>query len=161
MPVSNDKNFKLGHYQPAAPVRCGQRVRASEADTGSSGTGAARLRAANASTSIICSLEIPNQFAISSMVAPASRFSNTAETGIRVSRNTHAPLSLPGTLSTAGHCDQSRAAMFRPRPILAFCHLRAQASPARRDGADPSLNTASSALSHARIVTVMLGADAS
>jgi len=24
----------------------------------------------------------------------------------------HAPLSLPGTLATAGHCDQSRVAMF-------------------------------------------------
>src|SRR5271157_5624971 len=46
------------------------------------------------------------------MVAPASRFSNTADTGIRVSRNTHAPLSLPGTFSTAGHWDQSRVAMF-------------------------------------------------
>jgi hypothetical protein len=32
---------------------------------------------------------------ISSMVAPASRFSNTADTGIRVSLNTHAPLGLP------------------------------------------------------------------
>src|ERR1700730_11215234 len=48
---------------------------------------------------------------ISSMVAPASRFSNTMETGIRVSLNTHAPLTLPGMLSTAGHCDQSRFAM--------------------------------------------------
>ncbi len=28
-----------------------------------------------------------------------------------VSRNTHAPLNLPGTLSTAAHCDQSRFAM--------------------------------------------------
>jgi hypothetical protein len=45
-------------------------------------------------------------------VAPASRFSNTAETGIRVPRKTHAPLNLPGTLSTAGHCNQSRVAMF-------------------------------------------------
>src|SRR5207302_3984362 len=49
---------------------------------------------------------------ISLMVAPASRFSNTADTGMRVSLNTHAPLSLPGTLSTAEHCDQSRVAMF-------------------------------------------------
>jgi hypothetical protein len=30
-------------------------------------------------------------------------------TGKRVSRNTHAPLTLPGMLSTAGHCDQSSA----------------------------------------------------
>src|SRR5277367_2512896 len=48
---------------------------------------------------------------ISSMLAPDSKFSNTIDTGIRVSRNTQAPLTLPGTLSTAGHCDQSRAAM--------------------------------------------------
>ena len=45
---------------------------------------------------------------ISSMLAPASRFSNTADTGMRVSRNTHAPPSRPGTLSTTGHRDQSR-----------------------------------------------------
>src|ERR1700690_3683110 len=51
---------------------------------------------------------------ISSMLEPASRFSKTVATGIRVLRNTHAPLRLPGTLSTAGHCDQSRAAMFLP-----------------------------------------------
>src|SRR5258708_24312124 len=42
------------------------------------------------------------------MLEPASRFSNTAETGMRVLRNTQAPLRLPGTLSTAGHFDQSR-----------------------------------------------------
>ena len=33
-------------------------------------------------------------------------------TGKRVSRNTQAPLTLPGTLSTAGHWDQSRVGMF-------------------------------------------------
>src|SRR5437588_7068096 len=64
---------------------------------------------------------------ISSMHDPASRFSNTADTGIRVPRNTHAPLRLPGTLSTAGHRDQSRVAMFLPRPILTLYH----GSPAR------------------------------
>ena len=53
---------------------------------------------------LICSRVMSNCSMISSMVAPASRFSNTAETGIRVSLNTHAPPSLPGTLSTAGHC---------------------------------------------------------
>src|SRR5437763_17180206 len=47
---------------------------------------------------------------ISSRVAPASRFSNTRETGIRVPLNTQAPLTLPGMLSTAEHCDQSRIA---------------------------------------------------
>jgi hypothetical protein len=34
-----------------------------------------------------------------------------ADTGMRVPFNTHAPLTLPGTLSTAEHCDQSRAAI--------------------------------------------------
>src|SRR5450755_1771589 len=56
---------------------------------------------------------------ISSILAPDSRFSKTVDTGIRVSLNTHAPLRLPGTLSTAGHCDQSRAAMFLPLFIVA------------------------------------------
>lgn len=37
--------------------------------------------------------------------------SKTVATGMRVSRNTHAPLRLSGTLSTAGHWDQSRIAM--------------------------------------------------
>src|SRR5260370_12792449 len=48
---------------------------------------------------------------MSSRFAPASRFSKIADTGIRVPFNTHAPLTLPGTLSTAGHCDQSRVAI--------------------------------------------------
>src|ERR1035441_6527115 len=48
---------------------------------------------------------------ISSMLEPASRFSKTVATGIRVSRNTQAPLRLSGTLSTAGQFDQSRLAM--------------------------------------------------
>src|SRR5580658_7597973 len=48
---------------------------------------------------------------ISSMLEPTSRFSKTVATGIRVSRNTHAPLRRSGTLSTAGHSDQSRAAI--------------------------------------------------
>jgi hypothetical protein len=41
------------------------------------------------------------------MLAPAAIFSKIAETGILVPLSTHAPLTLPGTLSTAGHCDQS------------------------------------------------------
>src|SRR5271157_4530746 len=48
---------------------------------------------------------------ISSMSEPASRFSKTVATGIRVPLKTHAPLRRPGTLSTAGHCDQSRVAV--------------------------------------------------
>src|SRR5277367_766503 len=63
---------------------------------------------------------------ISLTVAPTSRLSNTTETGVRVSRNTHAPLRLPGMLSTEGHCDQSRAGIFSPSVIVAgqagFCH---------------------------------------
>jgi hypothetical protein len=39
-----------------------------------------------------------------------------AETGIRVPFNTHAPLTLPGTLSTTGHCDQSRPAIVELLP---------------------------------------------
>src|SRR5271167_4082847 len=46
---------------------------------------------------------------MSSMLAPASMFSKTVATGIRVPRKTHAPLTFPGTLSTATHCDQSSA----------------------------------------------------
>src|SRR5438477_3111394 len=34
-------------------------------------------------------------------------------TGMRVSLKSHAPLTFPGMLSTAGHCDQSSAAMER------------------------------------------------
>jgi chromosome segregation protein len=44
----------------------------------------------------------------------------TVATGKRVSRNTHAPLTLPGMLSTAGHCDQSRVAMIRPGQGIAI-----------------------------------------
>src|SRR4051794_41077683 len=40
------------------------------------------------------------------------------EIGIRVSRNTHAPLTLPGTLSTAGHWDQSSV------PAAIYPHYR-------------------------------------
>src|SRR5436190_21975218 len=55
---------------------------------------------------------------ISSMLAPASRFSKTVATGIRVPRKTQAPLTFPGMLSTAGHCDQSRLAICQPSTIL-------------------------------------------
>jgi len=44
-------------------------------------------------------------------IGATSKFSKIAATGIRVPRSTQAPLNLPGTLSTSGHCDQSRAAM--------------------------------------------------
>src|SRR5690348_604605 len=74
-------------------------------------TGTSRLRAAKSSTAMTCSRVTPNHSMMFSMVAPDSRFSKTVATGMRVPRNTHAPLTLPGTLSTAGHCDQSIAAI--------------------------------------------------
>src|ERR1700681_3794282 len=49
---------------------------------------------------------------MTSSTLKSSRFSMTVATGKRVSRNTHAPLTLPGMLSTAGHWDQSRVAIF-------------------------------------------------
>src|ERR1019366_3747561 len=71
-----------------------------------------RLRTANSMTALTCSRLRPSYHSVMpSRLAPASRFSKMADTGIRVPFNTHAPLTLPGTLSTAGHCDQSRFAM--------------------------------------------------
>src|ERR1700690_1856162 len=65
-------------------------------------------------TALTCSRSSPsNHSMMSSMLAPASIFSKIAATGIRVPRSTHAPLTLPGTRSTAGHCDQSRLAITR------------------------------------------------
>src|SRR5208283_2254220 len=69
-----------------------------------------RLRAANSITALIWSRSKPsNQSIMSSMLAPASKFSNITETGMRVPRSTQAPLTFPATLSTAEHCDQSKA----------------------------------------------------
>jgi len=76
-------------------------------------TGTSRLRAANSSTALISSRETGNCSMISSMVIPCSRFSNTTETGVRLPLNNHAPLTLPGILSTAGHCDQSKPIVYR------------------------------------------------
>src|SRR5260370_23953340 len=71
-----------------------------------------RLRAANSMTASTCSRSRPSKHSIiSSMLAPAVRFSKMTETGMRVPLSTHAPLTFPGMLSTAGHCDQSSAAM--------------------------------------------------
>ena len=51
-------------------------------------------------------------------IRTASKFSKTTDTGRLVFLKTHAPLSLSGTLSTAGHWDQSRvAAIFPVLPI--------------------------------------------
>src|SRR2546426_12719415 len=63
-----------------------------------------RLRAANSITASTCSRSRPsNDSIISSMLAPAFRFSKMTETGMRVPLKTHAPLTFPGMLSTAGH----------------------------------------------------------
>src|SRR5260370_17576867 len=43
------------------------------------------------------------------MLIPSSRFSKIVATGGRVPGKTHAPLTFPGTLSTAEHFDQSSA----------------------------------------------------
>src|SRR5713226_6916674 len=62
-------------------------------------------------TASTCSRSRPSKHSIiSSMLAPASRFWKTMATGMRVPLSTHAPLTFPGMLSTAGHCDQSSAA---------------------------------------------------
>src|SRR5262249_21689542 len=50
--------------------------------------------------------------------------SKTVATGSRVPRNTHAPLTLPGMLSTAEHCDQSSAiAKLLCSPVLFYHEL--------------------------------------
>src|SRR4029077_11649241 len=78
--------------------------------TGDGGV-ASRLRAANSMTASTCSRSRPsNHSIISSMLAPAFRFSKITETGMRVPLSTHAPLTFPGKLSTAGHSDESSAA---------------------------------------------------
>src|ERR1700690_4184734 len=64
---------------------------------------------------VTCSRVPSNHSIMFSMLAPASRFSKTVATGIRVPRKAQAPLTLPGTLSTAGHCDQSIGAIVNLR----------------------------------------------
>src|ERR1700690_220015 len=78
-------------------------------DYGAKAGALSRLRAANSMTALTWSRSRPSYHCrMSSRLAPASRFSKMADTGMRVPFSTHAPLTLPGTLSTAGHCDQSR-----------------------------------------------------
>src|SRR5260370_39100382 len=73
-----------------------------------------RLRAANSMTASTCSRARPsNHSIISTMLAPAFRFSKMTEAGMRVALSTRGPLTFPGMLSTAGHCDQSIAASER------------------------------------------------
>src|SRR6266849_10573194 len=62
-----------------------------------------RLRAANSMTASTCSRSRPsNHSIISSTLAPASIFSKMMETGMRVPRSTHAPLTFPGCFPPQG-----------------------------------------------------------
>jgi hypothetical protein len=79
--------------------------------------GFARLPTAKCRTGLTSSGVTSKTSVISSADIPASRFSNTVCTGIRVPRKTHAPLTFPGMLSTAAYCDQSRVAV----AIVHFC----------------------------------------
>src|ERR1700733_6317530 len=71
---------------------------------------ASRLCATNSNTAVICS-RVTSKCSITSATLESSRFWITVATGSRVPLNTHAPLTRPGTLSTTGHCDQSRIAI--------------------------------------------------
>ena len=87
---------------------CDQKERASEVDacSGSTGTGAATLRAADYGA--FDYLFLRNAEPIANFLDGGSGFQvfKRGQTGMRVLRNTHAPPSLPGTLSTASHCDR-------------------------------------------------------
>jgi len=83
-----------------------------------------RLSATKSSTAAICS-RLTSNCSITSSMLRSSRFSMTVATGSRVPRNTHAPLTLPGMLSTAGQCDQSRTAIsLRPFFRIRQCDWR-------------------------------------
>jgi len=69
---------------------------------------AVELRAACSSTARTCSTVTPGNHCTKPCTdAPSSRFSNSAATGTRVPRNTQAPLTREGSLSTAAQLDQS------------------------------------------------------
>src|SRR5438132_14388967 len=69
-----------------------------------------------------CSNVTPgNHFTNSVAEAPSSRFSKSAATGIRVPRNTHAPLTRSGSRSTAGQDDQS---IMIKNNIICACRAR-------------------------------------
>lgn len=68
----------------------------------------ARVDSANFRTVNACSRVTPGNHSRNwSTVAPPSRFAKSAATGTRVPLKTHAPLTLPGTRSTAEHSVQS------------------------------------------------------
>src|SRR5437667_333134 len=63
------------------------------------------------------------------MLIPSSRFSKTAATGIRVPRNTQAPLTFSGFLSTALHKLQSILLLYRWAEVLRTGCLTAMGNP--------------------------------
>ena len=66
----------------------------------------------NSKTALTCASSTPPNHSMKSWtVAPSARLPKRADTGSRVSLNTQAPLTLPGTLSTAEHFPQSRHAV--------------------------------------------------
>src|SRR5882724_638452 len=80
-----------------------------------------KLCVAKCTTALTSSSVTSKTSVISRMDIPASRFSKMTETGMRVPFKTQAPLTLPGTLSTAGHWDQSSDAIVQILPfIVAF-----------------------------------------
>src|SRR5207237_762080 len=109
------------------------RARASTGAESLGGPDAFRLCATKSSTATICSL-VTSNCSITSSTLKSSRFSMTVATGNRVSRNTHAPPTLPGMLSTAGHCDQSRLGIctnsFSQNTLRAIAKLRCRHYPA-------------------------------
>src|SRR5438067_548484 len=93
-----------------APACLGRKGLSSMRAEGSRQTGV-RLRSAWASTAIAWSRVTPgNHFRKSSTLAPSSRFSKSARTGMRVPLNTQAPLTRSGARSTAGQLCQSSMA---------------------------------------------------
>src|SRR5438445_4283572 len=68
-------------------------------------SGRSECAATNSSTSRTCASFASNHSRKSATLAPVARLSKSALMGSRVPLNTHALLTFPGTLSTAGHCD--------------------------------------------------------
>ncbi len=109
----------------------------------------ARVFSANSRTPWACSRVTPGNHARnSSIVAPDSRFSKRAFTGMRVLRKTHAPLTLSSERSTAGHAFQSSTLH-----LSGFTRLRQRLRLARapQNSLNPnSLSGWSSAATHPR-----------
>ena len=94
---------------------------------------ASRERVACSRTRRACSRVTPGNHARNSeSCAPSSRFWKSAATGTRVPRNTQAPLTRWGSLSTAGHEDQSiiRSTSRPPCPLNGIRTLHSPEAPA-------------------------------